>query len=319
MARSQIPAPVTMLTPPRNLHDRTAVSNTCEITRSSLHECSHQIQPQSSISLTLPHPPSTSPSSFSSNTASFDRETYIPSPFPRRRHHPDRQYVYLPYQADLQRWAESRFQAMTTSSRASISTPDEESPVPINVSVDESTESSPDAQENAVDEAGSYTGSLGRHILPQVWLPCVPSALTHQLVCGHRVITEQPEPCASNCQVSARRSLVNPRAVDEEFACERCTAEPPSNTPCDYGRPPSRASRKRMSRAIWPDAAEDREKEKEASSTTAVDGVKADINGPVHQRKQSYGPTPRCFHLYEAIRLRHPRLASGPSDAVRYQ
>ena len=51
--------------------------------------------------------------------------------------------------------------------------------------------------------------------------PCTMDALDHRLNCGHKVITKQPEPCASNCH-SPESTSANPRGLDEPFVCFAC-------------------------------------------------------------------------------------------------
>lgn len=51
--------------------------------------------------------------------------------------------------------------------------------------------------------------------------PCTSQALDHVLECGHKVITTNPELCASNCKGSFS-AHANPKGLDQAFACLAC-------------------------------------------------------------------------------------------------
>ena len=51
--------------------------------------------------------------------------------------------------------------------------------------------------------------------------PCTLKSLDHLLDCDHKIITTQPESCASNCRIS-NSAHSNPRSLDQSFACLAC-------------------------------------------------------------------------------------------------
>lgn len=63
-----------------------------------------------------------------------------------------------------------------------------------------------------------------RYVSSHMGEPCTVGSLDHLLSCGHKVITRQPEACATNC-VQPCSSDVNPRALDEAFTCVACIVD----------------------------------------------------------------------------------------------
>jgi hypothetical protein len=86
------------------------------------------------------------------------------------------------------------------------------------------------ATHNALPSGSLTASSSSKHRTPprlslyngaQVAEPCVSDALTHLLAgCKHKIVTQHPEPCASNCRISDS-GLANLRS-QEEFACSIC-------------------------------------------------------------------------------------------------
>jgi hypothetical protein len=85
----------------------------------------------------------------------------------------------------------------------------------------------PEAQE---DSGGSncdhvrHLSGHGRHphfISAHLGTPCTLGALDHHLDCGHKISTDQPEPCASNCK-KLESKFPNPWSNDKVFVCMTC-------------------------------------------------------------------------------------------------
>ncbi|KAK3057572.1 hypothetical protein LTR09_001756 [Extremus antarcticus] len=74
-----------------------------------------------------------------------------------------------------------------------------------------------------VQSASTYA-TTSPYISAHLGEPCTFGSLDHILACGHKVLTLQPEACASNCH-QPRSPLVNPRRVDEPFNCLACITE----------------------------------------------------------------------------------------------
>ena len=68
----------------------------------------------------------------------------------------------------------------------------------------------------------SKSGKTANFIAAHIGAPCTVGALDHQLSCGHKISTGQPEPCASNCKRSNGHHA-GPEL--EPFVCITCIVD----------------------------------------------------------------------------------------------
>ena len=79
-------------------------------------------------------------------------------------------------------------------------------------------EATPGSESTPEESEDTITPPPSRYVYAQLASPCSAGALSHVLAsCGHKIITGDIRPCASNCSPST-----NPRDLDQEFACETC-------------------------------------------------------------------------------------------------
>ena len=72
-----------------------------------------------------------------------------------------------------------------------------------------------------LSECPSSNSDDSHYITAHLGEPCTTGALDHLLSCGHKVTTDRPEDCASNC--SQHSMSADQRVLDEDFICMACT------------------------------------------------------------------------------------------------
>lgn len=81
------------------------------------------------------------------------------------------------------------------------------------------SESTSDIINSTTIEDQSQVNSV--YYSPHMGDPCTAGSLDHLLICGHKIVTTNPEDCANNCHI-AHSPHANPRSADTPFVCMAC-------------------------------------------------------------------------------------------------